>query len=88
MPATELRHCVDLIALRDSPSNQINLDTLFVIPEPREQDQLEQLAEAWSPDEMTWFPRREGLRAMGSSKFQFTEYSTDEVRFVLGVWWD
>jgi hypothetical protein len=85
---TELRHRVSLIALRDLPKNQINLDTLFVIPEPREQDQLQRLAEAWSPDEIAWYPLREGLRAMGASKVNYTDYSKEEDRFVLRAWWD
>lgn len=86
--ATELKHHVNLIALRDLPKNHVNLDTLFIIPEPREQDRLEHLAAGWSPDEMKWFARPEGLRALGSSKFQFAEYTEDESRFLFQAWWD
>jgi hypothetical protein len=87
-PATELRHRVNLVVLRDLPGGHINLDTLFILPEPGQQDALEQLAQAWSPDELEWIDRRESSRAMGASRFQFPDYRADEDRFLLRVWWD
>jgi hypothetical protein len=64
------------------------MDTLFILPEPGQQDELERLARTWSSDEVAWIPRREASRAMGASKFQFPEYPADEGRFLLRVWWD
>jgi hypothetical protein len=87
-PITELRHRVDLIVLRDLPKDQVNLDHLFVIPEPVQQDALEQLARGWSSDELVWIALREASRAMGASKFQFPEFPSDEQRFLLSLWWD
>jgi hypothetical protein len=85
---TELRDQVNLVVLRDLPGDVINLDTLFILPEPDQQDGLEQLAGAWSADEIAWIPRREGARAMGASKSWCPEYTVDENRFLLRVWWD
>jgi len=87
-PVTELRHRVNLIVLRDLPGDHVSLDHLFVLPEPSQQDSLEQLARGWSADELVWIPRREASRAMGTSKFQFQEYPADEQRFLLSLWWD
>ncbi len=87
-PVTELRHRVDLIVLRDLPKDHANLDHLFVLPEPGQQDSLEQLARGWAADELVWIPRREASQAMGASKFQFQEYPADEQRFLLSLWWD
>lgn len=64
------------------------MDTLFILSEPGQQDELEHLARAWLPDEVAWIPRRESSRAMGASKFHFQEYAADENRFLLRVWWD
>ena len=49
----------------------MNLDTLFILPEPGRQDALEQIARAWSLDEVAWIPRSEGSRAMGRASFSF-----------------
>ncbi len=87
-PVTELHHRVDLIVLRDLPKDLVNLDHLFVIPEPGQQDALEQLAHGWLADELVWIARREASRALGASKFQFPEFPADEQRFLLSLWWD
>jgi hypothetical protein len=79
---------VNLVLLRDLPEDKMNLDTLFVLPEPGRQDELEQVANAWSPDEIKWIPRQKASRAMGASKFHFPEYPADEDRFLLQLWWD
>jgi len=85
---TELKHRANLIALRDLPKNQINLDTLFILPEPYEQQQLQFLSAKWSPDEMVWYSLSEGLRALGASKMHYRDYPDNEDRFLLRLWWD
>ena len=87
-PVTELRHRVDLIVLRDLPSGHVNLDHLFLLPEPGQQDAVEQLARGWSATDFVWQPQREALRAMGASRARFQDYQQDEPRFLLGLWWD
>lgn len=87
-PVTELRHRVDLIALRDLPKGQVNLDHLFLLPEPGRQDALEQLARGWAATDSIWKPQREALRAMGASRAKFQDYQEDEPRFLLSLWWD
>ena len=87
-PVTELRHSIDLIVLRDLPQGLVNLDHLFLLTEPGQQDALEQLARGWSADECVWIPQREASRAMGSTPKRFQDYTTDEPRFLLSVWWD
>ncbi len=59
-----------------------------MIPEPGQQDALEQLAHGWLADELVWIARREASRALGASKFQFPEFPADEQRFLLSLWWD
>jgi hypothetical protein len=87
-PVTELRHRVDLIILRDLPSGHVNLDRLFLLTEPSQQDALEQLARGWSATEFVWKPQREALRAMGAIRARFQDYPQDEARFLLSLWWD
>ena len=85
---TELRHRVDLIALRDLPKGEINLDRLFVIPEPGRSDELEKLARSWLATEMKWIPRGEAAQAMGGNQREFRDYAKDEPRFLLSLWWE
>jgi len=85
---SELRHRVNLVALRDLPNEHVNLDTLFILPHLGRQDAVEALVRAWSPDEVTWISLREGSRAMGASKFRFQDYSADEARFLLRARWN
>ena len=87
-PVTELRHRVDLIVLRDLPGGHLNLDHLFLLTEPGQQDVLEQLARAWLAHDLVWMPQREALRAMGASRGRFQDYPQDEPRFLLSLWWD
>lgn len=85
---TELRHRVDLITLRDLPQGEINLDRLFVIPEPGRADDLEKLARYWLATEMKWIPRHEAAHAMGPNQREFRDYAKDEPRFLLSLWWE
>lgn len=85
---TELRHSVDLIVLRDLCEGHINLDCVFILPEPGHQEDLERLALDWSPDEVSWIPRPEAAKAMGMSKFQMSDFPPDEQMFLLKLWWD
>src|SRR6185437_2690223 len=85
---TELRHRVDLIALRDLPKGEINLDRLFVIPEPGRSNAMEKLARYWLATEMKWIPRREAADALGANQRGFHDYAKDEPRFLLSLWWE
>ncbi len=85
---TELRHRVDLIALRDLSRGEINLDRLFIIPEPGRSDALEKLTRDWLATETTWISRGDASRSMGSNLRQFLDYAEDEPRFLLNLWWD
>jgi hypothetical protein len=87
-PVTELGHRIDLLVLRDLPDGLVNLDQLFLLAEPAQQDALEQLARGWSADECVWIPQREAFRAMGTSPARFQDYTKDEPRFLLSLWWD
>jgi hypothetical protein len=87
-PITELQHSVDLIALRDLCEGHINLDCVFILPEPAQQEELERLALQWSPDEVVWIPRREAAKAMGMSKLKMSDFALDEQMFLLKLWWD
>jgi hypothetical protein len=92
MPAgssdTELRHRVDLIALRDSPKGVINLDRLFIVPEPGKQDEFEKLARHWLATEMTWISRADAASAMGRKAKFYHDYAVDEPRYLLNLWWE
>lgn len=85
---TELRHRVDLIALRDLSQGEINLDRLFIIPEPGRSGTLEKLTRNWLATETTWISRGEASRSMGANLRQFLDYAEDEPRFLLNLWWD
>jgi hypothetical protein len=85
---TELRHRVDLIALSALPKGEINLDRLFIIPEPGRADALEKLARNWLATEMTWISHCEAARAMGGDRRQFEDYAEGEPRFLLNLWWE
>jgi hypothetical protein len=85
---TELRHRVDLITLSGLPGGEINLDRLFVVPEPGGQDALEKLTREWLATETCWIPRQEAARALGGSQPQFQDYAQDEPRFLLNLWWE
>jgi hypothetical protein len=87
-PITQLQHSVDLIALRDLCEGHINLDCVFILPEPAQQEELERLALQWSPDEVVWIPRRKAAKAMGMSKFKMSDFALDEQMFLLKLWWD
>lgn len=87
-PDTELRHRVDLIALRDLPKGEINLDRLFVIPEPGRSDDLEKLARCWLATEMKWISHDQAADALGANQREFRDYAKDEPRFLLSLWWE
>lgn len=87
-PDTELRHRVDLIALRDLPKGEINLDRLFLIPDPGRADDLEKLARYWLATEMKWIPRDQAADALGTNQREFRDYAKNEPRFLLSLWWE
>lgn len=84
---TELRHRVDLIMLGELHNGEINLDRLFIVPEPGRQDALEKLAGGWHASDLHWISRSEASLAMSSGPTQFQDYAADEPRFVLSLWW-
>jgi hypothetical protein len=79
---------VNLIVLRDLPHNLVNLDTLFLLAEPGQQDGLEALARGWDADEIDWIEQDEAFQAMGDSAVVNKSYAADRQRVVLRVWWD
>jgi hypothetical protein len=85
---TELRHRVDLIALRDSPKGAISLDRLFIVPEPGKQDEFEALARDWLATEMSWIPRTDAASAVGRKAKLYPDYAADEPRYLLNLWWE
>lgn len=86
-PPVPLVNRVDLICLRDLPDNFINLDTLFIMTEPGMASRLELTAGTWCPDALQWFTVQEARRALGASRFDFTDYGPSDP-FLLRLWWD
>jgi len=83
-----LKNQINLIVLRDLPHGFVNLDSLFLLSEPGFQDQLEAMARIWQPDECTWLDQHESFHAMGVAGVRNTEWSGDQRRVILSLWWD
>ncbi len=86
-PPAPLEARVNLYALRDLPSGDVNLDTLYVWSEPGCQDELEQLANGWEADEVAWWSAKDSMRALGMSRFGLAPFRPED-RMLLHVWWD
>ena len=71
-----------LIGLRDLPDGEWNVDTMFILAIPGKQDELEQLAQEWSPDVVDWIEAKRAKRWLG--------VHSDEVgdKTLLRIWWD
>ena len=85
---TELRHRVDMIAMGNKSKEDINLDRLFIIPKPGQQQSLEDLVRDWLATEMKWVSRGEGARIATRNQRQFQDFKADEPRFLLSLWWE
>jgi hypothetical protein len=82
-------------ALMDSPNSLVtlaeleygdawNADTLFITPEPGQEDALELLTKRWKADQVQWIGGEEACGLLG-------EYSPERranLRQILRVWWD
>lgn len=65
---------IDLIKLRDISDGYWNIDTLFIVPQVGQEDQLEMLAKTWEADEVDWMSN--------------PDLGTSRPPRVLRVWWD
>jgi len=83
-----LNNQIDLIVLRDLPQGFVNLDSLFLLSEPGFQDQLEAMARTWQPDECIWLDQAESFHAMGAAAVKNKEWTGDQRRVILQLWWD
>lgn len=65
---------IDLIKLRDISDGYWNIDTLYIVPQVGQEDQLEMLAKTWDADEVDWMDN--------------PDLGTSRPPRVLRVWWD
>ena len=82
-------------ALMESPNSLVtlaeleygdawNADTLFVLPEPGQEDALELLAKRWKADEVQWIGGEEACRLLG----EYSPERRSNPRQILRAWWD
>ena len=82
-------------ALMDSPNSLVtlaeleygdawNADTLYVLPQPGQEDSLELLAARWNADEVQWIGGEEACRLLG----EYSPERRSNLRQILRVWWD
>jgi hypothetical protein len=72
---------IDLIKLRDIQENTWNVDTLFILPEPGKESELEEIAREWGADEVDWIGGREAGQLLGASMLNGPKQ-------ILRVWFD
>jgi hypothetical protein len=68
-----------LITLRDLEDNEWNTDTLFILAEPGEENNLKFLADNWQADEISWLNQEQ-------TNFRLGQYGP--ICKVLKIWWD
>lgn len=74
---------ISLIKLRDLP-DYWNVDTLFIIPTKGEEDALEELANTWNADEVSWIGNEDASSKLGSWSKELNGNSKQ----ILRIWWD
>lgn len=74
---------ISLIKLRDLP-DYWNVDTLFIIPSPGHEDELEVLAKTWRADEVGWIGGEEACSKLGS----YSPQKRAQEKSILKIWWD
>jgi len=61
-----------------------NADTLFITPEPGQEDALDLLTKGWKADEVQWIGGEEACRLLG----EYSPERRSNLRQILRVWWD
>lgn len=75
--------CINLIKLRDLP-DYWNVDTLFILPVPGKEDELEALAKTWKADEVDYIGGKQACDFLGA----WSQEGTNNKKTILRVWWD
>ena len=87
-PPVSLINRVNLIVLRDLPTDHINLDTIIIYTEPGKQDELEQLSQMWKPSDIIWYKAKDSFKAMGEAFVKMKkEFKVDD-NVLLLLWWE
>jgi hypothetical protein len=86
-PHIPLKNKINLIALRDFPQGQVNMDSLYILTEAGRQDALQEVAKGWNASEVCWIDYKEAFHAMGASRFSMKDLWGDQ-RVILRVWWE
>jgi len=73
-----------LIPLRDIENDVYNADTLYILPAPDKEDELEKLVrDTFKADEVDWESEADIQKEMG-----FGGRTSNSDKYVLRVWWD
>jgi len=67
------------VTLRDLSQGIFNADTLYILPAPGREKELERLANQWKAKSVKWMEREDAALFLG-------QHGTDKK--VLEVWWD
>lgn len=74
----------DLVSLRDISKNEWNVDSLYILPQPGKELELEVMALRWNAraHHVKWIGRSEAMHLLGTSSVK------DVDKAILSIWWD